>query len=421
MPRVLLYEKVPQAWFDGFAAFLRERQPEGLSLELVQPQGDDVDHMLELLPETDVLIVGLTGQHRAVVRKVFEEGVRLKLVQKLGSRLTGLDLDAARDVGVPVCLLPAPAHIACAEHTLLLLLAVARKLPAASRLARGEGQRPGARGAKSRKDVERGASGAEKGDPAAAAPSTVPPPSFARPDYDYNWAEMAGIGVLAGKTLGLIGMADIGIEVAYRAKAFGMKVVYYQEEALPQDEQELLDVAYCDLEPLLRQADVVSLHAGLGGQTQGLLNAERLGLMKPSAILLNTARGGLVDESALATALRDGRLAGAGIDAWAAEPTPRDNPLLKLDNVVATPHVAAGTMPPSATYDVLLPNLLAALRGDPLAGMVSPPRATRASGADLIPPEERASSDEPTPADDEPNPPTLLADHPPEGSAPSGG
>jgi len=408
MARILLYEKVPQAWFDGLSTFLRQHQPEGLPLELAQPESDEIDQMLELLPEADVLLVGLTGQHRAVVRKVFEEGVRLKLVQKLGSRPAGLDLEAARDAGVPVSLLPVPAHVACAEHTLLLILAVAKKLLAGNRQMTDNAGVPRSRSSLSVADPR-----PRRGEACLAPPPGVAPkdPRTA-PDYAYNWAEMSGIGVLAGKTLGLIGMADIGIEVARRAQAFGMNVIYHQEEALPEDEQERLGVAYRGLEPLLREADVVSLHAGFTPQTQGLLGAERLGLMKPSAILVNTARGGLVDESALAAALRDGRLAGAGIDAWATEPTPRDNPLPKLDGVVATPHVAAGTLPPSSTFEALLPNLLAALRGDPVTGIVSPAREAASPGAALIPPEDRAGSDEPTPVDDAPESVTQPLDLP---------
>jgi len=394
MPKIALYENVPQAWFEAFAAFLREHQPVGLALELAQPETDDLDSMLRLVPEADVLVVGLTGQRRAVVRKVFEEAVRLKLLQKIGSRVWGLDLDAAREAGVPVSLLPAPAHIACAEHTMLLILAVAKKLLAANRqMTDGRARKPGRE-----------------------------PRTGTAPDYAYNWADLAGIGVLAGKTLGLLGMGDIGIEVACRAKAFGMKVIYHQSEALPQEEQDLLGVGFRELDALLGEADVVSLHAGLTSWTGNVLSAERLALLKPSAIVVNTARGGLVDEAALATALREKLLAGAGIDAWAVEPPPRDNPLLRLDTVVATPHVAAGTLPPSALFELILPNLLAALRGERMASLVVPPRAEPAPALVPVPPEERASDDEPTPVE-EPTVPTELpaeGDRQPEETPPSG-
>jgi phosphoglycerate dehydrogenase-like enzyme len=340
MARVLLYEKVPQAWFDGFAGFLRERQPAGLPVELVQPESDELDAMLSLVPEADVLVVGLTGQRRAVVRNVLEKATRLRLVQKLGSRAHGVDLAAARELRVAVSLLAVPAHVACAEHTLLLMLAAIKRLPAAHRCV-----------------VEQAARKSRAG---SAAP------------YAYNWADFGNIGTLAGKVLGLIGMADIGVEVAVRAKAFGMRVVYYQDEALPQDEEAALGVAFRPLDDLLREADVVSLHAALTPRTERLLNAERLGLMKPSAILVNAARGGVVDEEALADALLEGKLAGAAIDAWATEPPPKSNPLLRLENIVGTPHIAAGTFPPTSIFEALLPNVLAALRGEPMSNLLTP-------------------------------------------------
>ena len=339
MPKVMLYERVPEAWFDAFAEFLREHQPEDLEVELVQPEDDSIDSMLAIVPEADVLVVGLTGQHRAVVRHVFEEAVRLKLLQKLGSRAQGIDLGAAREAGAAVSLIPAPAHVACAEHTILLALAVSRKLLAAHRaVTTGKGAKPGAN------------------DDGPA----------------YNWAELEGIGYLAGKTLGLIGMGDIAIEVAWRASAFDMDVLYCDEAHLPEDEADEMGVTFATLDDLLIDADVVSIHAALTPKTENLLDAEHLALMKPTAILINTARGGIVDEGALAKALREGQLAGAGIDAWATEPPSRLNPLLKLDNVVATPHIAAGTLPRAATFEAIFPNILAAIRGEPLAALLTP-------------------------------------------------
>jgi len=339
MPKVMLYEPVPEAWFDAFAAFLRAQQPEDLDLELVQPEDDAVDTMLATVPEADVLVVGLTGQHRAVVRHVFEDAVRLKLLQKLGSRARGIDLEAARETGAPVSLVPAPAHVACAEHTLMLMLAVSRQLVAAHRAVTGP------RGVK------------------ATTGQNGPV---------YNWADLAGIGYLAGRTLGLIGMGDIAIEVAWRAAAFDMDILYYDPEHLPEDEAEEIGVTFASLDDLLIDADVVSIHCALTDETADLLDAEHLALMKPTAILINTARGGIVDEAALARMLRERKLAGAGIDAWATEPPSRLNPLLKLDSVVATPHVAAGTLPPTATFEAIFPNILAALRGEPIAALLTP-------------------------------------------------
>ena len=344
MAKILLFEKVFQAWFDGFAGFLRERQPEGLPL--VAAECDEVEHARteELLAEADVMVVGLVGQHHPLDRAAIAKAPKLRLIQKLGCRATGIDVQAAREAGVQVSLLPAPAHVACAEHTILLILALAKQLiPAHQRVAKRPLRETGP-------------------EPRAAAPG----------NYTYNWANLQGIGVVAGKTLGLVGMGDVAMETARRAKALGLRVLYYHPERLPEAEERELGVEHRELDAMLAEADIVSLHVGLCPETEKLINAERLAMMKPSALLVNTARGGLVDEAALAEALEKGRLMGAALDVWAVEPTPRDNPLLKLDNVVATPHVAAGTLSKTAIFEAILPNILAALRGEKVAGSLTP-------------------------------------------------
>jgi len=344
MAMILLCDRVSQAWLDAFAGFLRERQPEGLPLTVAARDDADPARCEETLRGAHVLVAGLVGPRCEVGRATLDMAPELRLVQKVGSRAAGIDLQAARDARVQVSLVPAPAHVACAEHTLLLVLALAKKLGAAQ-------QRVAKRPAKE--------SGPE---PRAATTG----------GYAYNWANLQGIGLVAGKALGLVGMGDIAIEVARRARAFGMKLLYHDKEPLPADEERELGLERRELDALLAEADVVSLHAALTPETEKLINAERLARMKPTALLVNAARGGLVDEDALAEALSSGRLAGAALDAWAVEPTPRDNPLLKLDNVVATPHVGAGTLPRTALFEAILPNILAALKGEAVAGSLTP-------------------------------------------------
>jgi glycerate dehydrogenase len=145
---------------------------------------------------------------------------------------------------------------------------------------------------------------------------------------------------LAGLTLGIVGFGSIGRAVAGIARAFGMNVLVNdcrRPPALPPD------LAFVDLETLFRQSDVVSLHCPLTEETRHLVNAERLAWMKPTAFLLNTGRGPLVDEAALAAALNSGRIAGAGLDVLSAEPPPPDNPLLGAKNCLITPHIAWAT------------------------------------------------------------------------------
>jgi D-3-phosphoglycerate dehydrogenase len=145
-----------------------------------------------------------------------------------------------------------------------------------------------------------------------------------------------------GKTIGILGFGRIGMRVGTRARAFGMKVLAYdpylseQSPAVTESGAELLP-----LEEVLAQADILSLHVFLNAQTRGLINAERLGLMKRGAYLVNTSRGPVVDEKALIAALQNGLLAGAGLDVMEVEPIPADSPLLKMPNVLLTPHMAS--------------------------------------------------------------------------------
>jgi glycerate dehydrogenase len=143
---------------------------------------------------------------------------------------------------------------------------------------------------------------------------------------------------LAGRTLGIIGYGTIGRAVSKIASAFGMKTLVVTRTGTASEE-----VRTVDLETLLRESDVVSLHCPLTEATRHLINAERLACMKQSALLINTSRGALVDEPALAAALNEGRLAGAGLDVLSAEPPPADNPLLHAKNCIITPHVAWAT------------------------------------------------------------------------------
>ena len=138
---------------------------------------------------------------------------------------------------------------------------------------------------------------------------------------------------LYGKTIGIVGLGRIGRLVAGLARAFGMRVLAYDPYVTSSDLAELTT-----LEQVLRNADFVSLHPVLTPETFHLMNAERLALMKPSAYLINTSRGGVIDELALIQALRDKRIAGAGLDVFETEPPALDNPLLRMDNVIGTPH-----------------------------------------------------------------------------------
>ena len=148
---------------------------------------------------------------------------------------------------------------------------------------------------------------------------------------------------LYDKTLGIVGLGTIGKKVARLAKAFGMRVQYYDIKRLSEDEADALGVRFSLLRELVRTSDIVSLHVPLNASTRGMIGAGEIAQMKPTAILVNTSRGPVVDEPALTRALAAGKLFGAGLDVFDREPPPADNPLLKLDNVVLTAHFAGPT------------------------------------------------------------------------------
>ncbi|MCI0346846.1 MAG: phosphoglycerate dehydrogenase, partial [Chloroflexi bacterium] len=164
---------------------------------------------------------------------------------------------------------------------------------------------------------------------------------------DGRWGTLAmlqgGVFELAGKTIGLVGLGRIGREVAKRARAFDMRVIYHDVFRLPPEQEAGAGVEFRELEALLAESDVVSLHAPLTPETRGLMNERTLGLMRREAVLVNTARGPLVDAAALASALRDGTIRAAAIDVFDPEPPPAGLPLYELENVVLQPHMAGVT------------------------------------------------------------------------------
>ena len=178
---------------------------------------------------------------------------------------------------------------------------------------------------------------------------------------------------LWGTTLGIIGLGRIGKAMVQRAKGFSMKVFYTDAAHLNPEEENSLGIEYRPLDDLLRESDFVSLHTPLTPDTRHLINAEMLKLMKPSAILVNTARGAVIDEEALIVALKENWIAGAGLDVYEKEPIDPKNPLLELDNTVLVPHMgSATTQTRSAMSELAARNLLAVLRGTPPPSWLNP-------------------------------------------------
>lgn len=255
---------------------------------VVCSEGDDA-RFFELLADTEVLWHCL----RPVDAQVFAAAPRLRLVQKIGVGVNTIDLDAARERGVAVCNLPGSNARAVAEHTLLLMLALLRRLRTFEMLTR---------------------SGA---------------------GWERDASLEDGLGELSGRTVGLVGHGAVPHALIPALTALGADVVYTSRSTKPDS-----DARRLSLEALLAAADVVSLHVPLTPETTRMMDASAFDRMRPGAVLVNTARGGLVDEAALLAALDSGRLAGAGLDVFDSEPLPADHPLLSRDDVVVTPHVA---------------------------------------------------------------------------------
>ncbi len=308
MHRVLVADPLEEAGI----ALLREIAEVEVRTKLSE---DELCHLVEGF---DALVV---RSGTKVTRKVIEHGTNLKIIGRAGIGVDNIDVEAATERGIFVVNAPSAVTTAAAEHTFALLLGLLRKIPQAWQSVR-QGQ--------------------------------------------WERADFVGFQ-LQGKTLGIIGLGRIGTHVARYAKAFGMKVIgcdpFITEERALQ-----LGIELKELEDLLSESDVVTVHVPLTKETYHLLNVSALALMKKGAFLVNTSRGGVVDEEALYKALVSGKLAGAALDVLASEP-PKEGSvsakLLRLDNVVVTPHLGASAKEAQEEAAVeIAQQVSAVLRGD---------------------------------------------------------
>ena len=292
----------------------------------------------ELPPPRDVLlksIEGVEGVLTLLTDRVDDEfldraGPDLKVVSNFAVGFDNIDVAACTARRIPVGNTPGVLTETTADLAWALLMAVARRLPEGDRYVRG---------------------GKWK-----------------------TWGPMLLMGPdVHGSTLGIVGFGRIGQAMARRAQGFGMTILYHDlARANPAVEAEL-GATFMPLEDLLPKADFVSLHVNLSPQTQGLINAERLRWMKPTAILVNTSRGPVIDSMALVDALRDGVIAGAGLDVTDPEPLPPDHPLIGLDNCLVVPHIASASWATRGKMaSMAAANLLAGVRGERLPTPVNP-------------------------------------------------
>ncbi|NUQ12520.1 MAG: phosphoglycerate dehydrogenase, partial [Gemmatimonadaceae bacterium] len=261
--------------------------------ELVNKPGLKGDDLANAIAEADAVLVRSATR---ITRDSLAKADRLKAIGRAGVGVDTIDVDAATERGIPVLTAPEGNTISAAELTMALLLGLARKVPGADRsMKAGE------------------------------------------------WDKKSFTGTeLYGKTLGLIGAGRIGGEVARRARGFGMRVVVY-DPFLNAERARTLDVETAPFDEVIERADVISAHVPLTDATRNLIGAAQIARMKKGVLLLNVARGGVVDEAALLDALKSGKVAGAALDVFETEPLPADHPFRSLPNVVLTPHLGAST------------------------------------------------------------------------------
>ena len=313
MPKVLITDNVDAEGID----LLQKNVPTDIK------RGLSPDELIAVIGDYDALVV---RSETKVTERVIEAGRNLKVVARAGIGVDNIDLDAATRAGIAVVNAPIGNTVAAAEHTMALMLALARNVPQAYASMK-EGQ----------------------------------------------WQRSAFMGIeVRNKTLGIIGLGRVGSEVARRAASFGMRLIAFDPFVAP-DFAARLGVATMPLEAVLAQADFITLHTPLTPGTTRLISGPQLAMMKPGARLINVARGELIDEDALLAALENDQLAGVALDVFTNEP-PGDLPLLRHPKLMATPHLGASTQ--EAQREVAIEaaeQVIAVLNGQPARNTVNAP------------------------------------------------
>jgi D-3-phosphoglycerate dehydrogenase len=309
--------------------FWFERRPPERYAQLLEGAavivGDNSDGGPDAIAKAQAVVASARVRYDA---ELMDRVPDLRVISRTGIGVDNIELDEATRRGIAVCNVPQGPTVSTAEHTVALLMAMAKQIPAAAQALR-EG----------RGDLFN----------------------------EYQGLELDGL------TLGLVGLGQIGRRVARICRSIGMSVIAFDPYVDPAVAKAIPAELVADLETLLGQADVVSLHTPLTDQTARMIDRNRLALMKPGVILVNTARGGLVDESALLEALDSGHIGGAGLDVFDPEPARPDNPLLHRVDVIATPHVAGATLASKdRLWRIAITQALQVLRGETPPNLVNP-------------------------------------------------
>ncbi len=303
------------------------------AIDLMRKEGLEVDvktdishdELVKIIPEYDALIV---RSRTKVTKDVIEAGKKLKIIGRAGVGVDNIDLKTATERGIVVVNAPGGNTISAAELTLGLLFAVARKIPQAD------------------KSVKEG-----------------------------KWERKKFMGVeLRGKTIGIIGLGRIGYEVAKRVRALEMNILAY-DPYVSEERAKSVGAKLVSLEELLRNSDFITIHVPKTKETENLISEREFEMMKDGVYIINAARGGIVNEKALYEAIVKGKVAGAALDVYEKEPPDPNNPLLKLDNVVTTPHIGASTKEAQLSVGMIIAEeFINFAKGLPVKNAVNLPR-----------------------------------------------
>ena len=286
--------------------------PEMLSVTMLRQP--DKETLLPHLAEAEYLVSERTG---VIDAEMIQSAPNLKLIVRLGSLFYDIDLAAAKEAGIAVCYSPVKPVIRVAEHLVLQLLALSKKV-------------------RSSEDAALVAS-TEWGESKRTNEDT----------FAYNWSQQENVGGLWKETIGILGFGEIGAELARRLQGWGCNLLYNKRRRLPESVEIDLGLTYVDMDTLLAQSDYVANLLPYFSSTDMLINTETFAKMKEGACFVSCGSGSVIDEYALAEAIKSGKLSGAALDTFEWEPIKADNPLIALanekQNVLLTPHIAAGT------------------------------------------------------------------------------
>lgn len=282
------------------------------------------EELLEIIPKFDGLIVRSASK---VTEEVLNRAEKLKIIGRAGVGVDNIDVDAATEKGIIVINSPDGNTIAATEHTFAMMLAVSRNIPQANKTM-----------------------------------------------HESGWDRKKFVGVqLHNKTLGVIGLGRIGTGVAKRAQSFEMNVIAY-DPFVSADRAANLGVKLVELEELFKTADFITVHMPLTKKTENMISLEQMKIMKPTVRLINCARGGIINENDLATALKEKIIAGAAIDVYTSEPLDKNSPLIDSPNIILTPHLGASTIEAQIGVSVdVAEGIISALNGEPVATAVNMP------------------------------------------------